>query len=169
MWKRSIHFQPGEGPSRGLLRDCTTSPINRLHCSILRVNELLSLNGYEPLEVAEKKRSQQFSSASSGGSKKSRKRGPKPKPKIPDPDGFSNKKNVPNQFFKTAYFHQLQNTNFLPFQLQGATVDVKNAKETPSSKEMENLKESLNSKTAGPWKYVHIPSKVVTSNKDPKQ
>ena len=23
-------FQPGEGPSRGLLRDCTTSPINRL-------------------------------------------------------------------------------------------------------------------------------------------
>ena len=21
-------FQPGEGPSRGLLRDCTTSPIN---------------------------------------------------------------------------------------------------------------------------------------------
>ena len=22
-------FQPGEGPSRGLLRDCTTSPINR--------------------------------------------------------------------------------------------------------------------------------------------
>ena len=26
----SMHFQPGEGPSRGLLRDCTTSPINRL-------------------------------------------------------------------------------------------------------------------------------------------
>ena len=25
----SRHFQPGEGPSRGLLRDCTTSPINR--------------------------------------------------------------------------------------------------------------------------------------------
>ena len=24
------HFQPGEGPSRGLLRDCTNSPINRL-------------------------------------------------------------------------------------------------------------------------------------------
>ena len=23
------HFLPGEGPSRGLLRDCTTSPINR--------------------------------------------------------------------------------------------------------------------------------------------
>ena len=23
-------LQPGEGPSRGLLRDCTTSPINRL-------------------------------------------------------------------------------------------------------------------------------------------
>ena len=23
-------FQPGEGPSRGLLRDCTTSQINRL-------------------------------------------------------------------------------------------------------------------------------------------
>ena len=22
-------FQPGEGPSRDLLRDCTTSPINR--------------------------------------------------------------------------------------------------------------------------------------------
>ena len=22
-------FQPGEGPSRGLLRDCTTAPINR--------------------------------------------------------------------------------------------------------------------------------------------
>ena len=30
MWKRySRRFQPGEGPSRGLLRDCTTSPINR--------------------------------------------------------------------------------------------------------------------------------------------
>ena len=26
----SRHLQPGEGPSRGLLRDCTTSPINRL-------------------------------------------------------------------------------------------------------------------------------------------
>ena len=25
----SRHFQPGEGPSRGLLRDCTTSPITR--------------------------------------------------------------------------------------------------------------------------------------------
>ena len=25
----SRRFQPGEGPSRGLLRDCTTSPINR--------------------------------------------------------------------------------------------------------------------------------------------
>ena len=25
----SSRFQPGEGPSRGLLRDCTTSPINR--------------------------------------------------------------------------------------------------------------------------------------------
>ena len=24
MWKRSRRFQPGEGPSRGLLRDCTT-------------------------------------------------------------------------------------------------------------------------------------------------
>ena len=24
-----MRFQPGEGPSRGLLRDCTTSPINR--------------------------------------------------------------------------------------------------------------------------------------------
>ena len=27
----STRAQPGEGPSRGLLRDCTTSPINRLH------------------------------------------------------------------------------------------------------------------------------------------
>ena len=26
----SRRFQPGEGPSRGLLRDCTTSPINSL-------------------------------------------------------------------------------------------------------------------------------------------
>ena len=26
----SRRFQPGEGPSRGLLRDCTTSPINRV-------------------------------------------------------------------------------------------------------------------------------------------
>ena len=26
----SRHFQPGECPRRGLLRDCTTSPINRL-------------------------------------------------------------------------------------------------------------------------------------------
>ena len=25
----SRRFQPGEGPSSGLLRDCTTSPINR--------------------------------------------------------------------------------------------------------------------------------------------
>ena len=30
-WVRDTNrrFQPGEGPSRGLLRDCTTSPINR--------------------------------------------------------------------------------------------------------------------------------------------
>ena len=27
--RASRRFQPGEGPSRGLLRDCTTSPINR--------------------------------------------------------------------------------------------------------------------------------------------
>ena len=26
---KTLCFQPGEGPSRGLLRDCTTSPINR--------------------------------------------------------------------------------------------------------------------------------------------
>ena len=32
MWKR---FQPGEGPSRGLLRDCTTSPINRLSTALV--------------------------------------------------------------------------------------------------------------------------------------
>ena len=28
-----MKFQPGESPSRGLLRDCTTLPINRLHSS----------------------------------------------------------------------------------------------------------------------------------------
>ena len=28
--KASRRFQPGDGPSRGLLHDCTTSPINRL-------------------------------------------------------------------------------------------------------------------------------------------
>ena len=31
--KAVSRFQPGEGPSRGLLRDCTTSPIKRLHSS----------------------------------------------------------------------------------------------------------------------------------------
>ena len=31
----SRRFQPGEGPSRGLLRDCTTSPINRFAALIL--------------------------------------------------------------------------------------------------------------------------------------
>ena len=33
MWKTSWRFQPGEGPSRGLFRDCTTSPINHLDSS----------------------------------------------------------------------------------------------------------------------------------------
>ena len=28
--------QPGEGPSRGLLRDCTTSPINRFAALVVR-------------------------------------------------------------------------------------------------------------------------------------
>ena len=32
MWKLALH--PGEGPSRGLLHDCTTSPNNRLHSTI---------------------------------------------------------------------------------------------------------------------------------------
>ena len=27
---KALVVQPGEGPSRGLLRDCTSSPINRL-------------------------------------------------------------------------------------------------------------------------------------------
>ena len=31
----SSSFQPGEGPSRGLLRDCTTSPINRFAALVL--------------------------------------------------------------------------------------------------------------------------------------
>ena len=31
----SRRFQPGEGPSRGLLRDCTTSPISRFAALIL--------------------------------------------------------------------------------------------------------------------------------------
>ena len=31
----SSHFQPGEGPSRGLLCDCTTSPINRYTALII--------------------------------------------------------------------------------------------------------------------------------------
>ena len=31
----SSRFQPGEGPSRGLLRDCTTSPINRFAALVL--------------------------------------------------------------------------------------------------------------------------------------
>ena len=34
----SSHFQPGEGPSRGLLRDCTTLLINRLQHYSPRVN-----------------------------------------------------------------------------------------------------------------------------------
>ena len=33
----SMRFQPGEGPSRGLLRDCTTSPINRF-AALIRVS-----------------------------------------------------------------------------------------------------------------------------------
>ena len=33
----SRRFQPGEGPSRGLLRDCTTSPINRFAALVIRV------------------------------------------------------------------------------------------------------------------------------------
>ena len=32
----SRRFQPGEGPSRGLLHDCTTSPINRYAALYLR-------------------------------------------------------------------------------------------------------------------------------------
>ena len=32
----SRRFQPGEGPSRGLLRDCTTSPINRFAALVSR-------------------------------------------------------------------------------------------------------------------------------------
>ena len=31
----SRRFQPGEGPSRGLLRDCSTSPINRFAALLL--------------------------------------------------------------------------------------------------------------------------------------
>ena len=34
----SRRFQPGEGPSRGLLRDCTPSPINRFAALILSVS-----------------------------------------------------------------------------------------------------------------------------------
>ena len=34
----SRRFQPGEGPSRGLLRDCTTSPINRFAALIINDN-----------------------------------------------------------------------------------------------------------------------------------
>ena len=33
----SRRFQPGEGPSRGLLRDCTISPINRFAALIRSV------------------------------------------------------------------------------------------------------------------------------------
>ena len=33
--KANSRFQPGDGPSRGLLRDFTTSPINRLHSTKL--------------------------------------------------------------------------------------------------------------------------------------
>ena len=32
-------FQPGEGPSRGLLRDCTTSPMDRFTAIILAVSD----------------------------------------------------------------------------------------------------------------------------------
>ena len=42
----SRRFQPGEGPSRGLLRDCTTSPINRFAALVL-VTRLWSICRWE--------------------------------------------------------------------------------------------------------------------------
>ena len=39
-----MRFQPGEGPSRGLLRDCTTSPINRF--AALVQTDGLTLTGW---------------------------------------------------------------------------------------------------------------------------
>ena len=40
----SRRFQPGEGPSRGLLRDCTTSPINRFAALIISLHLKWSLS-----------------------------------------------------------------------------------------------------------------------------
>ena len=41
----SRRFQPGEGPSRGLLRDCTTSPINRFAALIFMSFSQISCTG----------------------------------------------------------------------------------------------------------------------------
>ena len=47
----SRHFQPGEGPSRGLLRDCTTSLINRFAAlSLIRCLVCASARATSPLD-----------------------------------------------------------------------------------------------------------------------
>ena len=43
--------QPGEGPSRGLLRDCTTSPINRFASLGVCPEELPAAGGPVPAEA----------------------------------------------------------------------------------------------------------------------
>ena len=40
----SSHFQPGEGPGNGLLRDCTTSPINRF-AALIKTKSITFLYG----------------------------------------------------------------------------------------------------------------------------
>merc|ERR1712242_434207 len=48
----SRRFQPGEGPNRGLLRDCTTSPINRFAALLHTLQPVLLPAGGGPLLVA---------------------------------------------------------------------------------------------------------------------
>ena len=50
-------FQPGEGPSRGLLRDCTTSPINRLQHKNSFTECFFSVNTFDgPITLRTKSR-----------------------------------------------------------------------------------------------------------------
>ena len=44
----SGHFQPGEGPSRGLLRDCTTSTMDRFTALVLQCGHTGHHRGTEP-------------------------------------------------------------------------------------------------------------------------
>ena len=50
MLNASRHFQPGD-PSRGLLRDCTTSPINRF-AALVRIFSVVTPAPAQPRQLA---------------------------------------------------------------------------------------------------------------------